>query len=138
MELVINQIGDQVQKQEQEQEQIVESEPNTFELSQLNSIREAIENMSKFNQIEILRILTNYKEVTINENKYGIHINLSELNNNILNNLLVYIKYVNAQETELNNVEKQKQDYKNMYFTKDNKDNSTNSINNKYVTEFSK
>lgn len=136
MELVINQIGDQVQKQEQEQ--IVESEPNTFELSQLNSIREAIENMSKFNQIEILRILTNYKEVTINENKYGIHINLSELNNNILNNLLVYIKYVNAQETELNNVEKQKQDYKNMYFTKDNKDNSTNSINNKYVTEFSK
>jgi hypothetical protein len=84
--------------------------------------------MSKFNQIEILRILTNHKEVIINENKYGIHINLSELSSNIIRDLLVYINYVNAQEIELNNIEKQKQDYKNNYFLKDNKDNSSNSI----------
>ena len=51
---------------------------NTLDLAQLNIIRETIENMSKFNQVEILRILTKYKEVIINENKYGIHINLSE------------------------------------------------------------
>jgi hypothetical protein len=84
--------------------------------------------MSKFNQIEILRILTNHKEVIINENKYGIHINLSELSSNIIRDLFVYVNYVNAQEIELNNIEKQKQDYKNNYFLKDNKDNSSNSI----------
>ena len=107
----------------------IDSETETeVNFAQLNGMREAIENMSKFNQIEILRILTNHKEVIINENKYGIHINLSELNSNIIKDLLVYINYVNAQEIELNNIEKQKQDYKNNYFLKDNKDNISNSI----------
>jgi len=110
---------------------------NNYSLSQLNSIRESIENMSKFNQVEILRILTKYKNVTINENKYGIHINLSDLSNNIFDELVAYINYVQVQETELNNIEKQKQDYKNSYFLKDIKDNTSNTINNKYVTEFS-
>ena len=44
----------------------------------IHSIRDAIEGMSKFNQIEVLRILTKHN-VTINENKYGIHVNLSEI-----------------------------------------------------------
>ena len=110
---------------------------NNYSLSQLNSIRESIENMSKFNQVEILRILTKYKDVTINENKYGFHINLSDLSNNIFDELVAYINYVQVQETELNNIEKQKQDYKNSYFLKDIKDNTSNTINNKYVTEFS-
>ncbi len=108
---------------------VIDSETdNEVNLADLNTIRESIENMSKFNQIEILRILTNHKEVIINENKYGIHINLSELSSNIIRDLLVYTNYVNAQEIELNNIEKQKQDYKNNYFLKDNKDNSSNSI----------
>ena len=101
---------------------------------QLNRIRETIEKMSKFNQVEVLRILTQHKDVIVNENKYGIHINLSELRPQIIEELLVYIQYVNTQEIELNNIEKQKQDYKNKYFLKDNKDNTTNTINNKYAT----
>ena len=80
----------------------------SYDFNQLNYIREQIENMSKFNQIEILRILKKNKNVIINENKYGIHINLSELQNNILNELMVYIKYVNTQEIYLNNAEKEK------------------------------
>ncbi len=98
---------------------------DTYDFNQLNYIREQIENMSKFNQIEILRILTKNKNVIINENKYGIHINLSELQYNILNELMVYIKYVNTQEIYLNNAEKEKEKYKNTFFLKDNKDIST-------------
>lgn len=98
-----------------------------------NSIRDKIETMSKFNQIEILRILTK-RNVTINENKYGIHINLSELDDVILDDLLAYIKYVNTQEVELNNIEQQKQSYKDIYFLKDNKDNMPTTSNNKYVS----
>jgi hypothetical protein len=108
---------------------------NDYEdFGKINSIRESIENMTKFNQIEVLRILTKHKEVIINENKYGIHINLSELNASILNELLVYIKYVTTQEVELSNIEQQKQSYKDIYFVKDNKDNVTiNNNTNKYV-----
>ena len=97
---------------------------NNYSVSELNYIRETIENMNKFNQIEVLRILNKYTEVTLNENKYGIHINLSELKKEILDELNVYIKYVTTQELTLNKIEKQKEEYKNTYFTKDIKDNS--------------
>ena len=97
---------------------------NIFSMSELNYIRGIIENMNKFNQIEVLRILSRHKSVFLNENKYGIHINLFELDTEIINELNVYIKYVNAQEQNLNSIEKQKEDYKNTYFSKDIKDNT--------------
>ena len=97
---------------------------NNFSVSELNYIRDSIENMNKFNQVEVLRILNKHSEVTINENKYGIHINLSELSKEILDELNVYINYVKTQEITLNSIEQQKEDYKNTYFSKDIKDNS--------------
>jgi hypothetical protein len=42
----------------------------------------------------------------------------------MIDSLKTYIDYVNAQEVNLNFLEKQKEDFKNIYFTKDNKDNS--------------
>lgn len=95
---------------------------NNFSVSELNYIRDSIENMNKFNQIEVLRILNKHKDVTLNENKYGIHINLSDLRKDILDELNIYIKYVNTQEITLHQVEQQKETFKNIYFTKDNKD----------------
>ena len=97
---------------------------NDFSVGELNYIRETIEKMNKFNQIEVLRILNKYDEVTLNENKYGIHINLTELEKDIVSELLLYIKYVNAQEIALNSIEQQKEDYRNTYFSKDIKDNN--------------
>ena len=120
-------------EKELELELDLESDSESFDFNKLNGIRETIEGMSKFNQIEVLRILTRHKNVTINENKYGIHINMSDLKSNILNELLIYINYVNTQEIELYNIEKQKESYKNTYFVKDNKDNTENNINNKYA-----
>jgi hypothetical protein len=78
--------------------------------------------MSKFNQIEILRILNKYNDVTICENKYGIHINLSEVKKEIIEELKAYINYVNTQEYTLHQLEEKKETFKNIYFTKDNKD----------------
>jgi hypothetical protein len=100
------------------------NEINNYSVSELNYIRDTIENMNKFNQVEILRILNTHDSVTLNENKYGIHINLSELDKDIINELSVYINYVITQEKTLNLVEKQKEEYKNTYFTKDIKDNN--------------
>jgi len=99
------------------------NEINNFSVSELNYIRESIENMNKFNQVEVLRILNKHKDITLNENKYGVHVNLSELNKYILEEMKVYINYVNNQESTLNEIEKQKESFKNIYFSKDNKDN---------------
>jgi len=95
---------------------------NNYSVSELNYLRESIEHMNKFNQIEVLRILYKHKDVTLNENKYGTHINLSEITTDILDELTVYIKYVNAQESNLNLVEQRKEDFRNTYFSKDIKD----------------
>lgn len=89
----------------------------------LENLKKTIENMSKFNQTEVLRILYGNKDVVLNENKYGTHINLSELDNKVLVSLKKFVTYVNDQEATLNIVEKQKEEYKK-YFAKDIKDNS--------------
>ena len=99
-------------------------EINDCSVADLNFVRETIENMNKFNQLEVLRILSKHNEVTLNENNYGVHINLSELTTEVVDELSIYIKYVNAQELNLNCIEQQKNDYRNTYFSKDIKDNN--------------
>jgi hypothetical protein len=100
-------------------------------ITELNTIREKIESMPKINQVEILRLLSKNESITLNENKYGIFINLSDIPFDMIQSLKNYIDYVNAQENNLNKLEKQKEDFKNIYFTKDNKDNVT--IKSKHV-----
>jgi len=101
-----------------------ESDSIDIDINELTNIRDSIETMTKFNQVEVLRILSKHDCVTLNENKYGVHINLTDLTKNIVNELKIYINYVNTQEINLNSIEKQKEDFKNIYFTKDNKDNN--------------
>ena len=76
----------------------------------LFQLRDTIEKMTKFNQIAILRILNDSDDVIINENRNGIHINLSELSEDVIRKLQEYTNYVNTQETTLNQDEKQKED----------------------------
>jgi hypothetical protein len=90
--------------------------------NELQLMRDTIELMPKFNQVEILRILTKNNDVTINENKYGIHINLSDLSSSLVEELKMYIHYVKSQELQLDQTEKQKESFKNTYFVKDVKD----------------
>jgi hypothetical protein len=104
--------------------EIIDQNEVFINVNELIYIRDKIENMSKYNQINILGILKNYPEITLNENSYGIHINLSDVKSNVITALLEYIKYVYEQENELLSIEQQKEDYKNVYFVKDNKDNS--------------
>lgn len=101
---------------------------NNIQNEELNLIRESIEKMNKFNQIEVLRILQKCKDVTLCENKYGVHINLSEVKNEIIEEMKVYINYVNAQEMTLFQLEEEKEKFKNIYFTKDNKDMKNSNI----------
>lgn len=81
------------------------------------TIRNSIEKMNKFNQIEVLRILNKHSDVIINENRYGVHVNLTDLTDSVIDELSQYIQYVQTQERALNQDEKQKEDIKNIYFS---------------------
>jgi hypothetical protein len=84
---------------------------------QLEKVQEKIENMNTFHQIEILKIFHNHNnEVTLNENKNGILINLTDVPDYIIDKLYKYISYVENQETQLNNVENEKDTILNNYF----------------------
>ena len=90
----------------------------TFQLTNesLSSIKDKIEKMPKNNQIEILKILKKYQNTKLNENKSGIFVNLSFLSNEILDEIDKYVNYVNDQETVINSIESQKQEFKNTFF----------------------
>lgn len=82
----------------------------------LSSIKDKIERMSKNNQIEVLKILKRYQNIKLNENKSGIFVNLSFLSKEILEEIDMYVNYVNDQETVINTIETQKQEFKNAFF----------------------
>ena len=58
-----------------------------------------------------------FDDVILNENKYGVHVNLSDLKDDVVNELTDYVSYVNAQELALKQDEKQKEEFKNAYFS---------------------
>ena len=112
-----------------------EEQQRTINVEELNSIREKIESMPKFNQIEVLRILSKYNKITLNENKYGVLVNMTDFEDEVIEKLKNYINYVNTQESNLNEIEVQKENFKNIYFVKDNKDNNgKNNKNSKYAS----
>ena len=90
----------------------------TFQLTNesLSLMKDKIEKMPKNNQIEILKILKKYQNTKLNENKSGIFVNLSFLSKDTLDEIDKYVSYVNDQETVINTIETQKQEFKNTFF----------------------
>jgi adenosylmethionine-8-amino-7-oxononanoate aminotransferase len=83
----------------------------------LMSLKEGIENMPVVHQIEVLRILCS-KNTQINENKNGVFVNISRLNNDLIQELYDYMKYFINQENHLNEIEQQKQSLTKEFFDK--------------------
>jgi hypothetical protein len=82
----------------------------------LELLKSNIENMDKQHHIEILKIMKTKSNIKINENKSGVYINLSFLPPHVIEEIIKYMNYVNDQESLLNPVEKQKENYKNSFF----------------------
>lgn len=94
----------------------------------LIKLKESIEQLSKFHQIEILKILKKTNLNMLNENKNGTFVNLTNVDEKTIDNINLYLQYVIKQEKHLNDVELEKDNLTNTYF-KDNKDNVSLSLN---------
>jgi hypothetical protein len=81
----------------------------------LMALKDGIENIPVIHQIEVLRIL-HTKHTQINENKNGVFINISKINDTTLRELEEYMKYVIKQEKQLNEIEEQKQNLTKEFF----------------------
>ena len=80
-------------------------------------LKDKIEKMNKSQQFDILRILKKTPTIKLNENKSGIFVNISFLPKDAIEEIEKYVKYVCDQESELNLLENQKQEFKNTFFS---------------------
>ena len=93
---------------------------------QLNLLKDEIEKLEKFHQIQILEILVENK-VSFTENRNGIFINLIKIDKNVIQKIREYLLYVSNQNITLQDTEQLKEELKYNYF-KGNKD-KTSSLN---------
>ena len=82
----------------------------------LQELKTRIENMTKYHQIEILRIFVKADEKNINENKNGCFINLTEVSQDSIAVITEYVKYVHEQTQELNNTETKMTEIQETFF----------------------
>jgi hypothetical protein len=87
-----------------------------FFVNNLKSLKDKIESVNIFHQVEILRIF-NDNNVCITENKNGIFINLTYVDSAILDKVYKYLNYVNKQEDQLNEIEEEKQKIASSFFS---------------------
>ena len=97
-----------------------------MESIKLNLLKDQIEKLEKFHQIQILEILVENK-VSFTENRNGIFINLIKIDKNVIQKIREYLLYVSNQNITLKDTEQLKEKLKYNYF-KDNKD-KTSSLN---------
>ena len=84
-------------------------------MERLENIKNIIEGLNKYHQIEILRIL-NKSDCKLNENKSGVYVNMSFLPEETIVELEKYIDYIKDQEESLVKMEYQKEEFKNTFF----------------------
>ena len=83
----------------------------TKKLEQLNN---HIEKLDKSQHIEILKILSKRDMNKITENKNGIFVNMNELSSQSIDDISNYLEYIKTKEKDLDVLESEKNNYKNM------------------------
>jgi len=89
---------------------------------ELGYIKEQIEMMDKSHQIEVLRILSEHKDVCLNENSNGTFVNLTDIDQLVIKQLLTFISYVKTQQSQLEKIEYQREVLEDTFFNKGDKD----------------
>ena len=85
----------------------------------IQHMKEKIEAYPKNYQIEIGKLFLENK-VNLNENQNGMFVNLSQLSPEILQKIISFMEYADAQETTLSSVEHTKDGLKDIYFSNHN------------------
>ena len=72
------------------------------------ALKEQIESMTVTHQVEVLRTLRD-EGVTMNENSNGTFVNMTSLEEVVVEKLAGYVRYVEDQQTRLSTVEAEKE-----------------------------
>ena len=90
----------------------------TVDVNKLEDLKEKIEALSKFQQVEILKILSK-NMCKLNENKSGIFVNMTFLETDTIEEIEKYMSYVEDQADTFQTAEYQKEEFKNIIMEHD-------------------
>ena len=86
----------------------------------LLDLKKKIENIDDIHHKKILEIFLKHN-INVSENRNGCFINISNLSQEIQNEITEFLKYINKQEKTLSDVEKIKKKYKKNFFSNEEK-----------------
>ena len=89
-----------------------------YSIENIEKLRDSIEAMEQIHQIRILEICNEYS-VKYTENANGIFINMTLLDDAVLDRVCQYMNYVHLQQSQLDNVEATKEKYKKEFYKGD-------------------
>jgi hypothetical protein len=79
-----------------------------YPITEIEKLKRSVEVLYKTHHIEILKIIKQFSDIKINENKSGVYINLTFLPKDALDKINEYLEYINGQEQILETVEIEK------------------------------
>jgi len=93
------------------------------DVTKLEVLKGRIECLDKFQQVEILKILSK-NLCKLNENKSGIFVNMSFLEQGAIEEIEKYMSYVEDQADTFKTVDYQKEEFKNIILEQDQLENT--------------
>ena len=88
-----------------------------YPISEIERMKRDVEILSKNHHIEILKIIKQFPDVKLNENKSGVYINLTFLSISVLDKINEYLEHISNQEQMLEPAEKEKTLIKSQFDT---------------------
>ena len=84
-------------------------------MDNLTALRDNIENLEKHQHLHIVKIIQK-NNIDFTENRNGIFLNMKDLNQETINEILQYLRYIAIQQKQLDTDENIKKTYANDYF----------------------
>ena len=88
---------------------------------ELQELKERIEDMGHFHQVEILRIFNDCLDTKLSENTNGVFVNLTSISQETLQKIHNYVQYVEEQTETLNEMEQEKRRLETTFFSEKDK-----------------
>lgn len=93
-----------------------EEQEITSRSERLIKLKDKIESMDKSNHIEALYMISQNRSIKLTENNNGTFINLTDLDNIMIEKMEEFVLYVAKQTSDINDIESKKLELENIYF----------------------
>lgn len=82
----------------------------------LENLKKSIESLNEIHHKKILQIIID-NNITISENSNGCFVNLTDIDDEIIDKIQDYLKFISEQTNDLNEIEEKKKEIRENFFS---------------------